>query len=192
VKVAIVWCSSATYNKRLVAPAMPWVRTSRADARAAALADRHYSRKTVGAAQFVPPGRCLVLLTEAADALWVSSWPYTQYVKHAWAGAWLCSLFRNESAYLSSDLIRWAVSATCFLWGPAPEQGIITFVDPTKVRKKRDWGRCYRRAGWQQVGYTRNGLVVLQQRPCDMPAPVPACGVQLPLLPAVQEMKVRC
>jgi len=173
---------------RVISSVMPWVRTSRADARAAALADRHYSRKTVGAAQFVPPGRCLVLLTEAADALWVSSWPYPQYVKHAWAGAWLCSLFRNESDYLSSDLIRWAVAATCFLWGPAPEQGIITFVDTTKVRKKRDWGRCYRRAGWQQVGYTRNGLVVLQQRPCEMPAPVPAGGVQLPLLPATQEM----
>ena len=175
-------------QQRVPIGAMPWYRSFRADARAAALADKHYSRKTVGAAQFVPPGRCLVLLTEAADALWVSSWPYPQYVKHAWAGAWLCSLFRNESAYLSSDLIVWAVAATRFVWEPVPEQGIITFVDTTKVRKKRDWGRCYRRAGWQQVGYTRNGLVVLQQRPCDMPAPVPAYGVQLPFLTAVQEM----
>jgi hypothetical protein len=169
-------------QQRVPVGVMPWYRSSRADVRAAALADRHYSRKTPGAAQFVPPGRCLVLLTEAADALWVSSWPYPCYVKHAWAGAWLCSLFRNESAYLSSDLIACAVAATRFLWGTAPEQGMITFVDPTKVRKKRDWGRCYRRAGWCQVGYTRSGLLVLQQRPCDMPAPLPALGMQLSLL----------
>ncbi len=39
-------------SERLIAPVMPWVRTSRADARAAALADRHYSRK--GATHWLP------------------------------------------------------------------------------------------------------------------------------------------
>lgn len=34
----------------------PWQRTWRADPRAAALADRHYSRGTPGASQFAPPG----------------------------------------------------------------------------------------------------------------------------------------
>jgi hypothetical protein len=175
-------------QQRVLDGMMPWYLSSRADARAAALADRHYSRKTVGAAQFVPPGRCLVLLTGAADAVWVSSWPYSEYVKHAWAGAWLCSLFRNESVYLSSDLIVCAVAATRFWWGTAPEQGMITFVNTAKVRKKRDWGRCYRRAGWCHVGYTRNGLLVFQQRTCDMPAPLPACGMQLSLFADVLEV----
>jgi hypothetical protein len=38
--------------------------------RARALADRTYSRRKAGAPQFVPPGRCLVLLASHADALW--------------------------------------------------------------------------------------------------------------------------
>ncbi len=160
---------------------MEWYRTHRADARAAALADRHYSRQTRGHPQFSPPGRCLVLLTAKAEALWVTSWPYTDYVKHAWAGAWLCSLFRNESAHRSSELIVQAVAATCWAWPQIPELGIVTFVDPTKVRKKRDPGRCFRRAGWQAIGQTKGGLIVLQLLPQDMPEPCPAQGTQLPL-----------
>ncbi len=64
----------------------PWRLSYRADPRALPLADRHYSRKTPGSPQFVPPGRSLVLLTDDADALWVTSWPYAQYVQHAWGG----------------------------------------------------------------------------------------------------------
>jgi hypothetical protein len=53
----------------------PWRRSWRADPRGAAIADRHYNRQRVGAPQFVPPGACLVLLTEDRSALWVtSSW----------------------------------------------------------------------------------------------------------------------
>jgi hypothetical protein len=58
---------------------------------------------------------------------------------------------------------------------------MVTFVDPTKVRKKRDWGRCYRKAGFTHVGYTKGGLVALQLLPQDMPAPLPANHMQLPL-----------
>ncbi len=170
-------------NTRITAPAplMYWQLTNRADRRAAALADRHYTRQTVGSRQFVPPGRCIVLLSTNQDALWVSSYPYAQYVKHQWAGAWLCSLFRNESAHLSSELIRQAVAATRFLWGAPPALGMVTFVDPAKVRTKRDWGRCYRKAGWHPVGSTKGGLVALQLLPDEMPAPLAPRGVQLSL-----------
>jgi hypothetical protein len=160
---------------------MLWRSTHRADYRAAALADRHYSRKTVGHPQFAPPGRCLVLLTEAADALWVSSWPYPEYAHHRYMqeDAWLCALFRNESPHISSTLILQAMAATRWKWGAPPQAGMITFVDPTKVRKKRDWGRCFRRAGFTPVGFTKGGLVVLQIHPNAMPPAAPACGAQL-------------
>jgi hypothetical protein len=99
-----------------------WHLSWRADPRARTLADRHYNRQSVGAAQFVPPGRCLVLLTKAADALWITSWPFAAYVQHAWSGAWMCSAFRNESPhrYLSSELIREAVAATRAVFAPPP------------------------------------------------------------------------
>ena len=148
---------------------MKWRLSHRADPVAVALADRHYSRQKPGTPQFVPPGRCVVLLTEDADALWVTSWPFAEYVKHAWAGAWVCSMFRNESETLSSELIREAVAATRWVWPDVPPLGMVTFVDTTKVRRKRDWGRCYRRAGFVEAGYTVGRLVALQLLPDAMP-----------------------
>jgi hypothetical protein len=126
---------------------MRWWLSNRADPKARALADRHYSRQSVGAVGFVPPGRCLVLVTSPADAFWVTSYPFAEYVRHKWAGAWVCSAFRNEGSHLSSELIREAVACTLWRWSPPP-LGMITFVDCGKVRHKRDPGRCYLRAGF--------------------------------------------
>src|SRR5690348_11130725 len=115
---------------------MDWQITNRADPRAARIADRHYTRQSIGSRQFAPPGRCVVLIVPDAPILWVSSWPYAQYVQHAWAGAWMCSLFRNEApdSYLSSELIVQAVAATRAVWGKPPPPGFVTFVDARQVR----------------------------------------------------------
>jgi hypothetical protein len=112
----------------------------------------------------------MVLKTMALDAFGVTSWPFAEYVKHAWPGAWVCSAFRNESEHLSSELIREAVSATRSKWADVPALGMITFVDASKTRKKRDPGRCYLRAGFRNVGFTKGGLVALLLEPSDMPA----------------------
>jgi hypothetical protein len=160
--------------------AQPWRMSYRADPRALPLADRHYNRQKVGSPQFVPPGRCLVLLTEAADAVWVTSWPFARYVKHAWAGAMVNSLFRREGGPLASDLIIAATAATRAYWPDLPPAGLVSFIDANKVRRKRDPGRCYRRAGWTHVGFTAAGLWVYQIKPEDFPAPVPA-GPKVPL-----------
>ena len=148
---------------------MRWCFSWKADPLARAIADRHYNRQKIGAPQFVPPGRCVVLRTSAADAVWVTSWPFAQFVKHQWAGAWINTLFRNESSHLSSELIREAIAATLTFW-PAPSNGIVTFVDAAKVRRKRDPGRCYLRAGFRNVGTTKGGLIALQLLPDEMPA----------------------
>jgi hypothetical protein len=148
---------------------MRWVPSHRADPEAAALADRHYNRQKIGAVQFVPPGRCLVLKSHCGRALWVSSWPFAVYVKHAWAGAWINSLFRNEGAGLSSELIREALAVTRAIWD-VPALGMISFVDAGKIRHKRDPGRCYRKAGFQHVGFTEGGLWAFQLLPEAMPA----------------------
>jgi hypothetical protein len=148
-----------------------WQRSHRADKKAVPIADRHYNRQKIGSPQFAPPGRCVVFITYRADALWITSWPFAQYVKHAWAGAWVCSCFRNESQILSSTLIKEAVALTRGIYGDAPEKGMITFVDTSKTRRKRDPGRCYRKAGFKHVGFTKGGLVALQLLPHEMPAP---------------------
>lgn len=148
---------------------MIWEASHRADKRALPLADRHYNRQKIGSPQFVPPGRCLVFITPDQKALWVTSWPFAQYVKHAWAGAWVNSMFRNEGEYLSSELIRAAIYMTRQTWTP-PELGIITFVDPkhvkpTRVRGEKIYGFCYKKAGFRHVGFTKAGLWAWQMLP---------------------------
>jgi len=168
---------------------MMWRLSSRADPFAAALADRHYSRQTIGAQQFVPPGRCLVLKAGTAEsgAYWVTSWPFAEFVKHAWAGAWMCSAFRNEGAGTASHLIRQAVAATLAFYGEPPAIGMVTFVDrqkvrPTIVRGEQVWGWVFRKAGFREVGETKSGLMALQLQPADMPPPEHAIGMQSNML----------
>jgi hypothetical protein len=166
----------------------PWAVSHRFDRRALPLADRHYNRRKVGSPQFVPPGRCLVLLTPGADALWVTSWPFARYVRHAWPGAMVNSLFRREPEcdHLASTLIVAALAATRARWPDLPDLGMVSFVDAGKTRRKRDPGRCYRRAGWTHVGFTKGGLWAFQIRPEDWPKPDPAGGTQPDLFDAFQ------
>lgn len=151
----------------------PWCRSWRADPIARRMADRHYNRQNVGADQFVPPGRCLVLRA-AGPGLWVTSWPLAEYVQHDWAGAWVNSIFRREGGPLASELIRAAVAATRAHWPAVPPLGLVTFVDPSKVRGKRDPGYCYLMAGFRLAGRTKSGLLAFQLLPAEMPAPSPA------------------
>lgn len=160
---------------------MRWAVSHRFDPQALPLADRHYNRQTVGSPQFVPPGRCLALTTPCLRALWVTSWPFAEFTKHAWAGAWVNSLFRNEGAGLSSELIREAVAATRHKWPAVPAIGMVTFVNAEKVRHKRDPGRCYIKAGFHRVGTTKGGLIALQLLPQDMPLACTPIGASEPL-----------
>lgn len=154
-----------------------WVRTHRADPATRELADRHYNRQKIGAVGFVPPGRCLVLLKPDQTAFWVTSYPFAKYVKHAWAGAWVCSAFRNEGDSRASDLILSAVAMTRGFFGDPPPLGMVTFVDrrkvrPTTVRGKPTWGRTYLLAGFEIAGETRGGLLALRLPPERCPPAV--------------------
>jgi hypothetical protein len=114
------------------------------------LADRHYSRQTHGAQEFMPPGRVLVLLTDDGRAVW-------GVCENVFRGRrrWRLTIFRNEGAGLSSDLIREATAATLAFWrshyGAVPDAKLSTEVDLRHVRHKRDPGRCFLRAGWRRA-----------------------------------------
>lgn len=158
---------------------MRWHLSHRADPLVVPLADRHYNRQKIGSPQFAPPGRCVVLFSDCMRAFWITSWPYAEYVKHAWAGAWVCSAFRSEGAGVASELIVQAVAATRAVYGDAPPLGMITFVSrkhvkPIKVRGVERWGYTYERAGFRHVGETKGGLLAFQLMPEDMPPPTPA------------------
>ena len=156
-----------------------WCISHRADPAAARLADRHYNRQKIGTPQFAPTGSCAVFVTDCGRAFWITSAPLAEWVKHAWAGAWVCSAFRSEGAGRASQLIRQAVAASRAHYGTPPNLGIVTFIDrkkvkPTIVRGAATWGWTYRQAGFVECGETKGGLLAMQMLPCDMPAALPA------------------
>lgn len=153
--------------------------SNRADPAARVIADRHYNRQKIGTPQFAPTGSCVVFLTDCGRAFWITSAPFAEWVKHAWAGAWVNSAFRSEGAGVASQLIREAVAATRAFYGKPPSLGMVTFIDrskvkPTMVRGKPVWGWTYRKAGFVDAGETKGGLLALQLWPDAMPDPEPA------------------
>lgn len=137
-----------------------WEWVTRCDLRARDLADRHYSRQTVGARDFTPPGRTLVLVTPDGRAVWAA----VENMDPIGGRRWRCTIFRNEGPALSSLLVRDATTRTFAYWsarGWVPGVPLTTEINPEHVRRKRDPGRCFLRAGWIRVD-ERRGLVVLQ------------------------------
>lgn len=150
-----------------------WSKVDHCDPRAVDLADRHYSRQTPGSYQFTPPGEKLVLWHDCGGCQAV--WAVVH--NHGPMGSgmrWRCTLFRREAGRFSceartSDLVRAATDLTRAHWvAPrymAPFVPLQTEVDPALTRRKRDPGRCFRRAGWTLVRVDRRGRHVLEAPP---------------------------
>jgi hypothetical protein len=166
-----------------------WCYSNRADPAALVLADRHYNRQKPGTPQFVPPGSCVVFLSDCGQAFWVTSWPRAEYVKHRWPGAWICSAFRSEGAGRASELIRLAVAATRAHYGEPPPLGLVTFINrdavrPIRVRGTPTWGWTWLKAAFVEDGETEGGLLALRMPPEAMPEPLlakPRAAWGLPL-----------
>lgn len=163
---------------------MEWSLSHRFDRDALPLADRHYNRQKVGSPQFVPPGSCCVF--KADGALWVTSWPQARYVRHRWPGAWVNSLFRRERGPDASQLILEAIAATRWFYGGTPGAGMVSFVDPRKVkptyrRGQAVYGYCYLKAGFIHDGETEGGLWAWLMTPDRMPKPEAPRGANLRL-----------
>lgn len=155
---------------------MIWTPSHRFHTPARLLADNHYNRQKIGSPQFMPPGSCRVLVAGNHKAVFGLSYPKKEFVKHAWAGAWINSIFRNEDAGpLASTMILDALAIMQTQY-EVPELGCVTFVDPKKVRGvlrrgERIFGFCYLMAGFRHVGFTKKGLMAWQLLPEEMPAP---------------------
>lgn len=140
-----------------------WYETRDGDPSAMALYRRHYSsRKNPNPKiyQFVGPGESIVLLTQDARALFV----WRKFISDAGEAGVNCAVFRNEgtTAGQSSELIRAAIEHA---WRKWPGERLYTYVDPASVRRKRDPGRCFRKAGFRVCGSTRKGLLILERLP---------------------------
>lgn len=142
-----------------------WLPSHRADPRALALYLRHYSaRKNAPyrrrrSLNFVGPGVPMVLLTRGCDALFV--WLKNTVERYDHQEGIICAVFRNEGPLLSSILVA---EADDLAWGKWPGERHFTYVDPAEVRRKRDPGRCFRKAGWRPTGdLSQDGKVILER-----------------------------
>ena len=143
-----------------------WYPVTSGDIRAYQIFLRHYSarpnrgsRRGKNSKRFTPPGEHIVLLTSACDALFV--WVKEKFRLDGQAGV-NCSVFRNESAVLSSELI---LEAEGLAWSKWPGERLFTFVDSTKI-KSSNAGYCFKKAGWKQCGISKaKKLVILEKLP---------------------------
>jgi hypothetical protein len=93
-------------------------------------------------------------------------------VDHDFGCGYLCSLFRNEGAGLSSEMIESAIALTELRWGTHPE-GWLTFVREDEVASPNP-GYCFKCAGFVPVGYTRERHYLALRRYTRAAAALPA------------------
>lgn len=153
-----------------VIPGGHWIKTKDGDPLAAELFKRHYSyhqykdnrrsdifyrnRNLIGG-----PGEKYPLVTANYDALFF----WRKFRDDSGQVGVNCSIFRNESNLLSSDLIKEACSIAWLRW---PGERLYTTVDPTKIRSSNP-GCCYIKAGWRKCGITKvKKLIILEKLPC--------------------------
>lgn len=148
----------------------PWQVVAKFNRHAVALADRHYSRRKVGAPQFMPPGQTVVLLTEDARAVfgWWRPHPDSGIVAMNRRDGWTCTIFRNEGAGRSSDLILAAEQALYASGHSIGADGLLTYVWDRKVASSNP-GYCFKCAGWRPIGRSADGRKTLLQK---LPPPV--------------------
>ena len=120
--------------------------TNHFDPEMAMLADRHYSRRTVGARQFLYSGRKIVIRDAAGLVLFGWMFPDEDKRMDGQTG-YNCAIFRNESQRQSSDIILECEDIAIARWGPGR---MYTYVNPAKIRSVNP-GYCFKQAGWKNV-----------------------------------------
>lgn len=126
---------------------------------------RHYSFRTwrqrsgKNGTRFTGPGQQIILLSQNGNAIF--AWVKQQYRNDDQQGV-CCSIFRNESDILSSQLI---LEAESFAWEKWPGERLFTFVDSRKIRSSNP-GFCFQQAGWKKSGKTKSRkLTILEKMP---------------------------
>ena len=134
------------------------IKTTPFDPEMAMLADRHYSRRTIGARQFCYSGRKLVLRNAEGSVLFVWMFPDPTMRMDNQVG-YNCAMFRNESKRLSSEIILEAEQMAVSKWG---SNRFYTYVDAAKILSSNP-GYCFKVAGWKQVGRSKSGKILLEK-----------------------------
>lgn len=133
----------------------------------ASMADRHYSRRTPGSPQFMPPGQTIVLIGKDGQSVfgWHRPHPDSGVKLMSGLDGWTCTIFRNESNELSSEMILDAELAIPRLGYNCGTDGMLTYVWCDRVLSQNP-GYCFQMAGWTKTGWSADGKKrLLQKRP---------------------------
>ena len=138
-----------------------WWLTKDGDAGCMKLYRRHYSAYQYADGRvtklFVGPGEKVVLRTEKGDSMFV----WRKFKDDSGQQGINCAVFRNESQYQSSELIRQADEIADCLW---PNCRHYTYVNPKAIASTNP-GFCFIAAGWKRTGHRtkKQGLIVLER-----------------------------
>lgn len=137
-----------------------WWLTKDGDGKCLQLYERHYSAYHYKDGRerllFCGPGEKIVLRTLKGDACFV----WRKFIDKCPGQLGInCAVFRNESSFVSSELIRQADAIADFIW---PSVRHYTYVDARKVRS-RNPGYCFLKAGWKRCGVTKGGLLIFER-----------------------------
>ena len=126
------------------------------------LHNRHYSKYWYAdgrrTRKFVGPGEYIVLVTNCGKALFV----WKKFRDASGQTGVNCSVFRNESGLLSSDLI---LEAEKIAWQRWPGERLYTYVNPRKIRSTNP-GFCFKKAGWKVCGLTKSRFLIILFKDC--------------------------
>lgn len=141
----------------------PWTEVRDANATALSIYFRHYSKRQYrdGRRQthFVGQGQKVVLLTACARGLFV--WRKAMVATLDGQVGVNCTIFRNEGAGRSSELIRAADAIADRRW---PGERHYTYVNARRIRSTNP-GYCFLMAGWRRCGITKDKKLVILERP---------------------------
>jgi hypothetical protein len=140
-----------------------WIEVRDGDPRAVALYRRHYScdnrKADLVRYGFSGNGESMILMTLDCKALFC--WRFQDKYQRDKQQGVNCSVFRNESNLLSSDLIKEGMTLAWVRW---PSKRLYTYVNPDKI-KSTNPGYCFIKAGWRKCGYSKGGLLILEISP---------------------------
>lgn len=138
------------------------------DAVGRALADGHYSRRKIGAPQFMPPGNRFALITRDHGAVWGWWRPHPRSGIKAMNGldGWTCVIFRRVHGAPASELVLDAERALVVEGVGCGPSGMLTYVWDAKVQSGNP-GYCYKSAGWHTAGKRHACCKSFPQRSAD-------------------------
>lgn len=168
---------------------MRWTLAHKFHSRCVALADRHYSRQKLGTPQFCRPGYNLTLYArdqrggEAVFNWWRPRWDVG---RKDGLRAIECTIFRNETEWLSSELVVEAAAAVQCWERMEDGVALITSVNSVATRRRRSRrhlpGHCFRVAGWVDLEHSVGRADVwLLCPPNALPSAQAAGGMQVGL-----------